>query len=96
MINPNMRSYDYFTFGEVDAYGQPTLSETPKGKIKMSIFLLSKNNADNVLFENANYVGLTMQKVDDTFVINYGTEKLKVQYVNPNGRYNQVYLCRLG
>lgn len=95
MINPNMRSYDYFTFGEVDIYGQPTLSETPKGKIKMSINLLNQAISDNILYNNATYVGLTMQEVNDTFVIKYGTEKLKVLYVNPHGRFKQVYLCRL-
>ena len=94
MINTNMRTYNYSTLGAVDAYGQPTINETPVGTIKMSITLLNQATQDNALYNGATYVGLTMQEVNDTFVINYGTEKLKVLYVNPYGRYNQVFLCQ--
>lgn len=94
MINTNMRTYSYSTLGAVDAYGQPTMTETPVGTIKMSITLLNQATQDNALYNGATYVGLTMQEVKDTFVINYGTEKLKVLYVNPYGRYNQVFLCQ--
>lgn len=95
MINTNMRSYTYSTLGAVDAYGQPTINNEPVGTIKMSINLLNQATQDNVLYNNATYVGLTKQEVNDTFVINYGTEKLKVLYVNTYGRYNQVFLCQL-
>ncbi len=95
MINADMRLYDYFTLGEMDAYGQPAVSEEAQGKIKMAINIASQSSADNVLFQNCSYVGLTLDKsINDTYVINYNEEKLKVLYVNPKGKYTQVYLVR--
>lgn len=92
MINADMRVYDYFTFGDVDAYGQPHLSEDVKGSVKMSINIINQSIQDNILYKNALYIGLTHDDVDDTFVIKYGDERLKVLYVNPKGRYKQVFL----
>lgn len=87
-----MRLYDYFTFGELNAYGQPTLSSNPKGQIKMAINISSQSVQDNLRYKDATYIGLTHAKVDDTFVIQYGDERLKVLYVNPKGRLKQVFL----
>ena len=92
MINRDMRLYDYFTFGELNAYGQPTLSSNPKGQIKMAINISSQSVQDNLRYKDATYIGLTHAKVDDTFVIQYGDERLKVLYVNPKGRLKQVFL----
>ena len=93
MINTDMRSYDYFTFGEDDGYGMPQLSTEPKGKIKMTINISSQATQDNILYKDCTYVGLTQDaNVDDTYVIRYGKGKLKVLYVNPKGRYKQVFL----
>ena len=95
MINTNMRTYNYFTFGEKNAYGQQVLSPEPQGTIKMAIEISSQAVQDNINFQDCNYIGLTMAKLDDSYVIEYGNEKLKVQYVNPRGRYNLVYLARV-
>lgn len=95
MINTDMRLYDYFTLGEDNEYGQPVLSDKPQGKIKMAINLSSQSVQDNINFQDCNYVGLTMAELDDSYVIQYGNEKLKVQYVNPRGRYSLVYLTQL-
>lgn len=95
MINRDMRTYSYFTFGEVNSYGQPTLSENAKGSIKIAINIASQSVVDNIRYKDATYVGLTQDKVDDTFVIQYGDERLKVLYVNPKGRYKQVFLKNL-
>lgn len=93
MINTDMRLYDYFTFGEDNGYGMPQLSEAPKGQIKMAINISSQGTQDNILFKDCTYVGLTNDaNVDDTYVIRYGKGKLKVLYVNPKGRYKQVFL----
>lgn len=92
MINVDMRNYDYFTLGEPDEYGQITLSKTPQGTIKMAIYITSKNIQDNINYADCNYIGLTSAPVDDTYLIQYGAEKLKVQYVYPKGRYKQVFL----
>lgn len=95
MINADMRLYDYFTFGENDAYGQPVLSADPVGKIKMAINITSQSTQDNINYLNASYVGLTQAQVNDTYVIQYGLERLKVLYVNPKGRFKQVFLARM-
>ena len=93
MINANMRVYDYFTFGDNDGYGQPVLSDTVQGTIKMAINISSQSVQDNINYQDCNYIGLTTTKsVNDKMVIQYGEEKLKVLYVNPRGRYTQVYL----
>lgn len=92
MISTDMRLYNYYTFGEDGGYGMPQLSAAPKGQIKMAINISSQATQDNILFKDCTYVGLTQNEVDDTYVIEYGNEKLKVLYVNPKGRYKQVFL----
>jgi hypothetical protein len=95
MINVDMRTYDYFTFGEKDAYGQDTLSDTVQGTIKIAIYNTSTNVQDNINYADCNYMGLTTAQLDDSYVIQYETEKLKVQYVQPKGRFKQVFLKRI-
>jgi hypothetical protein len=93
MINADMRLYDYSTFGADDGYGQPQLSETPEGQIKMAINISSQATQDNILYKDCSYVGLTQDaNIDDTYVIRYGKNQLKVLYVNPRGRFKQVFL----
>lgn len=94
MINTDMREYDYFTFGKKDEYGQLVLSEYPTGVIKMAINLTSQSIQDNINYKNSQYIGLTNAEVNDTYVIQYGNERLKVLYVNPKGRYKQVFLSK--
>ena len=96
MINTNMKIYNYFTLGDSDGYGQPTISEEPKGTIKMAIYISSQSTQDNINYENCNYVGLTTDKsVNDKMVIQKGDEMLKVLYVNTEGRFTQAFLARL-
>jgi hypothetical protein len=88
-----MRLYNYYSFGEDNGYGMPQLSEEPEGKIKISINISSQSIQDSILFKDCSYVGLTHDKnINDSYVIEYGSSKLKVLYVNPVGRYKQVYL----
>ena len=94
MINSQMRTYDYYIYGEQDAYGQPALSEK-KGSIKMAINILTKSVQDNVLYSEAQYIGLTSHaEINDKYVIAFGSEKLKVLYVYPYGRLTQVFMAR--
>lgn len=94
MINANMRDYDYFTYGEPDEYGQPVLSKEPVGAVKMTIYTTGQSIQDNINYKDATYLGLTHDaKVNDTYVIKYGEERLKVLYVTP-GRLNQVFMAR--
>lgn len=93
MINADMRLYDYYTYGKDDGYGQPQLSEEVKGQIKMAINITSQSAQDNINYKDASYIGLTHSPIDDTYVIQYGKEKLKVLYVNPKGRLKQVFMA---
>lgn len=86
-----MRNYTYKKYGELDAYGQPTLGDG--GTISMAISIISNQISDNVMYRDAQYIGLTKGKLDDKCVVTYGNDKLKVLYVVP-GRYNQVYMAR--
>ena len=91
MINAAMRTYNYHTLGAIDAYGQPQLSENV-GSIKMAINITSQSTQDNALYKDASYIGLTKADITDAFIIQYGEERLKVLYINPLGRYKQVFL----
>lgn len=95
MFNADMRVYNYFTLGEENAYGQPQLSKEPVGEITMAIYLTSQSIQDNVNYKNSQYIALTHANVNDTYVIEYEGEKLKVLYVNPRGRYKQVFLAKI-
>lgn len=93
MINTDMRLYSFSTFGVDDGYGMPQLSKAPEGQIKMAINISSQTTQDNILFKDCTYIGLTQDsKVNDTYVIDYEGSKLKVLYINPKGRYKQVFL----
>lgn len=95
MINADMRLYNYFTLGTEDEYGQQTISNEPVGTVRMAINISSQAVQENINYTGATYVGLTHAKVDDTFVIEYGEERLKVLYVNDKGRLNQVFMARI-
>lgn len=93
MINAAMRTYDYYTYGVLNEYGQQTLSTEPQGKIKISINTTSQSIQNNIIYKDCSYIGLTMNDaIDDSFVIKYNNELLKVLYVNHIGRYSQAFL----
>ena len=87
-----MQNYNYYTYGDNNGYGQPTLSAEPIGSIKMAIYTTSQSIQNNINYSNAAYVGMTKAEVNDTYVIQYNNKKLKVLYVQLSGRFKQVYL----
>ena len=95
MTNTAMRLYDYYTYSGSDEYGAPHLNEEISGNIKIAIYTTSQGIQDNINYSNANYIGLTLAPIDDSYVIKYGEEKLKVLYVNPQGRYKQAFLSKI-
>ena len=97
MVNTDFRTYNYFAFGALDAYGQPALSEDIKGSVKMAIYPTSQSVQANILYHNAQYMGLTYDKsINDSFVIDYNGTKLKILYVSPTKRLRQVFLAKVG
>lgn len=93
MINADFRFYTYFTFGEANSYGIPSLNKEPKGKLKLAIYTTSQQVQTNINYTDCNYIALTNENVNDSFVIQMEDGKLlKVQYVQPKGRYKQVFL----
>lgn len=95
MIMTDMRSYDYYLYGDEDDYGQATPSDEVNGSVLMAINLTSQTIQDNIAYKDAKYIGLTLAPVDDTYVIQYGKLRLKVLYVNSRGRYNQVFMVEV-
>lgn len=95
MISVDMRNYNYFTFGELDEYGQQKLTDTPQGTIKIAIYSTSTSIQDNINYTDCNYIGLTKAQLDDSYVIEYGAERLKVQYIQAQGRFKQVFLKKI-
>lgn len=93
MITRDMRFYNYYTYSSFNEYKQPQLSTEPQGAIKMAINTISQNTQDNIKYKDCTYIGLTYNTdVNDTFVIDYNGEKLKVLYVNSKGKLKQVML----
>lgn len=92
MINADMREYNYYLYEDDNGYGQPALSQEVKGSVKMSINNTSQSTQDNINYKDAQYLGLTHSVVTDKFVFQYGERKLKVLYVQPKGRYKQVFM----
>lgn len=93
MINSRMQDMEYFLLGVDNGYGQITMSPEPQGTIKLSISTITKAVSDDIRYSDASYLGLTQDKsIKDTYIIKYGDELLKVQYVIPDGRYTQVFL----
>lgn len=91
MINPDIREYNYFALGSENDYGQEALE--PKGKVRMAINTTSVTIQDSVLYKDASYIGLTHSNLlDDKCFIEFGEEMLKVLYIIPRGRFNQVFL----
>lgn len=101
MINTDLRTYNYFSIGDNNGYGQATIikdengNPVVQGSIKMAINITSQGVQDNINYKNAQYVGLTQGNVNDKFVIDYEGSMLKVLYVNPKGRYKQVFMSEL-
>ena len=98
MINADKRLYNYFTIGSNDSYGQPSLpakDAEPTGTILMAIYPSTQSVQSNIKYTNCTYIGLTQAEVKDTYIIEYGAERLKVLYVNPKGRYKLVYMGEL-
>ena len=61
--------------------------------VKLSINNTSTSIQENINYRQASYIALTLDKaIDDTYVIQYGDERLKVLYVTSQGRYKQVFL----
>jgi hypothetical protein len=97
-----MKDYTYYLLADND-YGQTTLikdtesNPVPQGEVKLSITTINKAVTDNIRYSEATYLGLTHDmNIKDTYVIRYGDELLKVLYVNPDGRYKQVFLGTYG
>jgi hypothetical protein len=88
-----MKLHNYFTLGETNEYGIDTVSADPKGTIKIAIYPITQAISDTIKYKDTDYIGLTLAKVDDTYIIQNGEkERLKVLYVNPMGRYTQVFM----
>ena len=98
MINAKFKKYNYFTIGDVNEYGQPQMPSKdaePVGQITMALYTSSQGTQDNINYKDCNYIGLTHAKVNDTYIIEANGERLKVLYVNTEGRLTQAFLKAL-
>jgi hypothetical protein len=99
MINSDMRNYNYYLLGTENSYGQAALIKDEngepiiQGQIQMSINPITQSILDTVRYSEFTYLGLTHDKnINDTYVIEYGSEKLKVKYINNKSRFTQVFM----
>ena len=96
MVNADMREYQYYTYGDRNAYGQATLSAEEQGVVKMAIYTTTQSVQDNINYTGATYFGLTLNAaVNNRWAIQYGSKRLKVLYVTPLGRYKQVFMAEV-
>jgi hypothetical protein len=94
MINAQMLPYCYYTIGARNKYGQPLPLDTPAGTVRMAINVSGQSVQNNITYNGAQYVGLTHSKdITDKWVIDYKGKKLKVLYVNTDGRFTQVFMA---
>lgn len=93
MIGTKQRFYKFTKYSADNAYGEMTLTNDPIGEVKIAIYPTSTSIQDNINYKDANYIGLTYSSIlDDKTVIFLGELKLKVLYINTEGRLNQVFL----
>jgi hypothetical protein len=102
MINSDMRTYHYYAYGAPNAYGQQTIEKDEfgepvvKGMVKIAINTTNISVQDNINYKDCSYIGLTYNKaLNDSHVIQYGEELLKVLTVNPKGKLKQVFLKKI-
>lgn len=96
MINTSMGTYEFYTYGALNDYGQQALSKDVQGTIKISINTTSQSIQGNINYKDCSYIGITMDgTVNDSYVIKYKNELLKVLYVTPSGRFKQVFLQKV-
>lgn len=97
MINRDMELYYVYEYDtNKDAYGQFDLNkEAECDYAQMAIYLTSQSIQDNINYKNATYVGFTYYDFKDTHIIGYKDKFLKVLYVNPQGRLNQVFMSEV-
>lgn len=99
MINSDMRLYNYYLIGEPDAYGQPQMpakDAAANGQIKMAAYTTSQGIQDSAAYINAVYVGITHDEgVNEKYLIEVDGQRLKVLYVQPKGRFKQVFMARM-
>ena len=97
-IQAEIKSYPFAEYAASrNQYGElvfPSFS-TSGTSINMAIFLNNQATNNSINYIECDYIGLTKETVDDTCVVKYGNEYLKVKYVNPIGRYNQVALVKV-
>lgn len=87
-----MRLYNFSTLGGSDEYGQPQVTEAAE-QIKIAIYPMTQSIVDNIKYKDCTFIGLTTDKlINDTYIIKYDNTQLKVLYINPKGRFSQVYL----
>lgn len=95
-INSRMKSYNYYLYGEYNDYGEKVLSDKPNGVIEIDITLRQQNTKESILYEGATYIGLTKDnQIDSSYIVDYNGQRLKVLYVNPFGRFYQVFFEQL-
>lgn len=95
-IMAQMKEYPYSKYNEGrNSYGEMTTEFIPIGSIRMAINIINQATNNYVQYSEADYIGLTNDEVEDTYIIHYGNEKLKVKYVNPIGRLKQVALVKI-
>jgi hypothetical protein len=95
MIGTKKRFYKFTKYSADNAYGEMTLPSEPIGEVKMTIHTTAQSIQDNINYKGATYIGLTNSLLDDKTVIFLGELKLKVLYVNTEGRLNQVFMAEI-
>lgn len=92
MITTRMKTYNYYLLADSDEYGQAQITPEAQGQIKMALSTTSQSVQDNINYKDANYIGLTLNEINDKYIIEVGEEKLKVLYAFNGGRFKQAFL----
>lgn len=93
-IRSSMKSYPLYELGSLDSYGQLG-SPNLVGEVELDLQVYSHSQLGSPLYENCEFIGLTLARdLSDKNLIEVEGKKLKVLFVNSQGRYTQIFLRR--
>ena len=87
-----MREATLLTMGGKDAYGQELSEVIAQSTTHLTFGLYNHREVDDIRYQAITHTGLTYDNLNDKQIVVLDGKQYKVQFVNPYGRLNQVFL----
>lgn len=92
MISRELIKATLITYDGIDEYGQEGINPINQTPIEITFGIYKHQPTEDIRFQNVEYVGLTKASVNDSQAIKIGDKEYKIQFVNPFGRYKEVFM----